>query len=80
MTSDCDADSDVFYSHHYTATPEEAVRVILRAGTDVDCGGFVQKFAGSALNKSLITVEDIDTRLKYLFRIRMRLGHFDPVG
>ena len=24
ITSDCDADADVFNSHHYTATPEEA--------------------------------------------------------
>jgi beta-glucosidase-like glycosyl hydrolase len=24
--------------------------------------------------------EDIDTRLKYLFRMRIRLGHFDPPG
>lgn len=42
VTSDCDADADVFNSHKYTATKEEAVRDVLRAGTDVDCGGFVQ--------------------------------------
>ena len=36
VTSDCDADGDVFNSHHYTSTPEESVRDILRAGTDVD--------------------------------------------
>ena len=51
VTSDCDADSDVFNSHHYTATPEQAVSVILRAGTDVDCGSFMTKWAGSALAK-----------------------------
>jgi beta-glucosidase-like glycosyl hydrolase len=26
ITSDCDADYDVFYRHHYTKTPEEAVK------------------------------------------------------
>ena len=26
ITSDCDADADVFRSHHFTQTPEEAVR------------------------------------------------------
>ena len=26
ITSDCDADANVYNSHHYTATPEEAVR------------------------------------------------------
>lgn len=34
ITSDCGAESDVFVNHHYTSTPEEAVRDILRAGTD----------------------------------------------
>ena len=33
VTSDCDADSDVYNSHHYTATPELAVQAVLRAGT-----------------------------------------------
>merc|ERR1719161_1822151 len=37
IVSDCDADSDVFNSHHYTEKPEESVRDVLRAGTDVDC-------------------------------------------
>jgi len=80
ITSDCDADSDVFNSHHFTATAEETVRDVLRAGTDVDCGGFVQQNAKSALDKKLITEDDIDERLKMLFRVRMRLSHFDPVG
>mmetsp|Transcript_107725 Transcript_107725/g.303479 ORF Transcript_107725/g.303479 Transcript_107725/m.303479 type:complete len:901 (+) Transcript_107725:91-2793(+) len=80
IASDCDADEDVFASHHYTATAEEAVRDVLRAGTDVDCTSFVPKHAQSALDKGLITEEDIDARLKMLFRMRMRLSHFDPVG
>lgn len=80
ITSDCDADSDVFNSHHYTATAEEAVRDVLRAGTDVDCGGFVSSNAQSALDKGVITENDMDERLKMLFRVRMRLSHFDPLG
>eukprot|EP01050_Picozoa_sp_SAG11_P017461 SAG11_NODE_2522_length_3261_cov_1.501265_4_plen_74_part_00 len=64
----------MYSTHHYTKTPEEAVADVLHAGTDVDCGGFVQQHAGSALAKGLITKEDIDTRLKYLFRMRLRLG------
>jgi hypothetical protein len=80
ITSDCDADADVFRSHHYTATPEEAVRDVLRAGTDVDCGGFVTANAQSALDKGMITEQDMDDRLKMQFRVRMRLSHFDPLG
>ena len=80
VTSDCDADSDVFYSHHYTATPEEAVQKILAAGTDVDCGSFMTQNAQSALDKGLIAESDIDTVLRRLFRVRIRLGHFNPPG
>eukprot|EP00463_Aulacantha_scolymantha_P002975 TRINITY_DN372_c0_g2_i2.p1 TRINITY_DN372_c0_g2~~TRINITY_DN372_c0_g2_i2.p1 ORF type:complete len:541 (-),score=64.99 TRINITY_DN372_c0_g2_i2:507-2129(-) len=80
ITSDCDADNDVFKNHHYTATPEEAVREVLRAGTDVDCGGFVPSHAQSALDKKVIEEADIDERLRFLFKVRMRLSHFDPLG
>ena len=80
ITSDCDADADVFNSHHYTATPEEAVRDVLRAGTDVDCTSFVGQHAQSALDKKLITEDDLDARLRMLFKVRMRLSHFDPLG
>ncbi len=78
VTSDCDADSDVYNSHHYTATPEEAVQVVLRAGTDVDCGGFVSQYAQSALTQGVIVEADIDTVLLRLFLVRLRLGQFDP--
>jgi beta-D-xylosidase 4 len=79
VTTDCDAASDVYNSHHYTATPEEAVKVILNAGTDVDCGGFMTQYAQSALDKGIIAVADLDAALQRLFRVRLRLGHFDPV-
>jgi len=77
VTSDCDADSDVFNSHHYTKTASEAVAKILRAGTDVDCGGFMGDHAAAALADGNITVDDIDTVLKRLFRVRIRLGYFE---
>ena len=64
ITSDCDADNDVVFSHHYTKTPEEGVAAVLHAGTDVDCGGFVSKYAQSALDKGTITEGDLDARLK----------------
>jgi len=80
ITSDCDADANVLNPHHYTATAEEAVAAVLHAGTDVDCTSFVGQHAQSALDKGLITEADMDLRLSYLFRVRMRLGHFDPVG
>ena len=73
ITSDCDADQDVVSSHHYhNDTAAEGVRDVLKAGTDVDCGGLVGGNAQAALEQKLITVDDIDARLKMLFRVRMR--------
>ena len=80
VTSDCDADSDVYYSHHYTKTTSEAVKLILAAGTDVDCGDFMTNNAAQALADGNITEADMDTVLKRLFRVRLRLGQFDPPG
>lgn len=80
ITSDCDADSDVYRNHHYYNSPEETVAGVLNAGTDVDCTSFVGQHAASALSKGLIDEALIDKRLSYLFRVRIRLGHFDPVG
>ena len=80
VVSDCDAVNDVFSSHHYTATPELAVQAVLRAGTDVDCGAFASQHAQSALNQGVITQADLDTVLVRQFKLRIRLGHFDPNG
>ena len=144
VTSDCDADSDVFNSHHYTPTASQAVADILRAGVrgqrpnhppSTQCrsrpnrtltpsqphpntltrptltvsfnanhpahqkptpqkhkpepkpyhpnqtgGGFMTNHAPQALKDGNITVADIDVVLKRLFRVRLRLGHFDPPG
>jgi pre-mRNA-splicing factor SYF2/beta-D-xylosidase 4 len=71
ITSDCDADADVYNKHHYLNwTVEETVAGVLKAGTDVDCTSFVGKNAQSALDKGLITEADIDIRLKNLFKVR----------
>jgi beta-D-xylosidase 4 len=56
------------------------VRDILRAGTDVDCGGFIGNNAQAALTAGTIVEADIDERLAMLFRVRLRLGHFDPLN
>ena len=77
VVSDCDADADVFNSHHYYATPSEAVAGILRAGTDVDCGGFMGKYAPAALADGHITEADLDTVLLRMFRLLIRLAYFD---
>ena len=80
VTSDCGAVYDVFVWHHYTKSAEEAVSATLKAGMDIDCGDFISKHGQAALDKGLLTEADMDRALQRLFRIRMKLGHFDPDG
>jgi hypothetical protein len=80
ITSDCTADLDVFSPHNFTTTPEQAVATILRAGQDINCGGFMAAHIASAIEKGLASEADIDTALRHTLGVRMRLGHMDPAG
>lgn len=80
VISDAGADGDVFSDHHFTSTPEEAVAAVLHAGVDVDLGGFVGSYATKALASHHVSMADIEMRLAKSFRVRLRLGHFDPPG
>eukprot|EP00666_Eupelagonemidae_sp_cell4sb_P006906 gene6906-9067_t len=70
----------------YVKTAEEAVAVTLKAGMDVDCSYFVGRHGMKALElgrapaPGLINESLVDARLANLFRVRMRLQHFDPPG
>jgi len=77
VTSDCDAEWDGAMKTRYPNN-DDAVRAILLAGTDVNCGSFMQTFAPHALANGSITEADLDVVLRRQFRVRIRLGHFDP--
>jgi beta-glucosidase-like glycosyl hydrolase len=58
---------------------------MMRAGLDVDCAfgsgiALDLNTVHSALRLGIITIADVDTALRHLFTVRMRLGHFDPAG
>ena len=79
VTSDCDAEWDNSMAARYPNN-DDAVAAILRAGTDVNCGAFMKTFAPHALANGSITEADLDVILRRQFRMRLRLGHFDPPG
>lgn len=79
ITSDCDAVGDAAMRTRYPV-PEQAVAASIKAGTDNDCGSSYSHHLGAALNMSLITEANLDERLMMLWRVRLRLGHFDPIG
>jgi beta-glucosidase-like glycosyl hydrolase len=81
ITTDCDGYPQSYQFHNYSGSPEKGVRDMLRAGLDVDCAfgaGIALDIATvhSALRLGTITLDDVDTALRHLFMVRMRLGHF----
>lgn len=77
VVSDCWAVSDIFNSHKYTKSLEEAVSLSLIAGTSLECGNSYPLLM-NALKNGLIAESDIDNALKKIFKIRFKLGMFDP--
>ncbi|MEN6385855.1 MAG: glycoside hydrolase family 3 C-terminal domain-containing protein [Phycisphaerales bacterium] len=82
VVSDCGAISDIHLNHHYVATAEEAASLALKAGCDLNCGiepkQYVNDYVLKALNKGLVTEDEIDLALSRLLKARFKLGMFDP--
>ncbi len=66
-------------AHKYSSSNAETIALALRAGTDIMTDGAetVSAAAYGALEKGLITEEDIDRSLKNSLRARFRVGEFD---
>ncbi|MCL7049567.1 hypothetical protein MKW94_028992 [Papaver nudicaule] len=77
ITSDCDAVGTIYEYQHYVQSPEDAVAVALKAGTDINCGSFLVRNTQSAIEQGKIKEEDVDKALFNLFLVQLRLGLFD---
>ena len=79
VVSDCDAIHDIWGSqqHHYMDTPEEAAAAAVKAGCNLCCGGDYNALV-RAVQKGLVTENEIDQALYHTLWIRFRLGLFDP--
>ena len=77
VVSDCDAIGDIWRSHHYVKTAEEAAAAAVKAGCDLCCGGDYNALV-RAVQQGLVTEKDIDQALYYTLWTRFKLGLFDP--
>jgi beta-glucosidase len=77
VVSDCEAITDIYKYHKLVATPEEAAALAVKSGTDLECGK-VYLSLKDAVNRKLITEQEIDLSVKRLFTARFKLGMFDP--
>ncbi|KAK8813206.1 hypothetical protein WA158_002798 [Blastocystis sp. Blastoise] len=79
ITGDCGAIDDIVTYHKYAQSQEQALKMGLEAGTDIDCGGNYQAHMADAVHKGYVDIRDLDRALRHLFKVQMRLGLFDPL-
>jgi beta-glucosidase len=77
IVSDCDAIGDIWRSHRYAKTAEEAAAAAVKAGCNLCCGGDYNALV-RAVQQGLITEKEIDVALYYTLWTRFKLGLFDP--
>ena len=77
VVSDCGAIRDIYNGHHIVGTAAEASALAVRNGCDLTCGREYQALS-EAVEKGLITEEEIDVSVRRLMTARIRLGMFDP--
>lgn len=82
MVSDAGALEDMMYNHHYFHDPEDAAVLALQQGVNLYLGPMppltIYSFLRQAYDHSRISRALLETRARDLFRLRLRLGEFDP--
>ena len=78
VIADLNAVNALFATHHVAADPAEAAAMALKAGVDIDLGGYnYGGFLKEALNRGLVTEADIDGAVRRVLQLKDDLGLFD---
>ncbi|MDQ3707292.1 MAG: glycoside hydrolase family 3 C-terminal domain-containing protein [Chloroflexota bacterium] len=75
--SDCGAIDDIYMGHGSAPDAASAAALALTRGCDLECGG-TYKHLGEALERGLVSMNDIDRALSRVLTTRFKLGMFDP--
>ncbi len=76
--SDLNAVNAIYATQHVAADPAEAAALALKAGVDIDLGGYnYGGFLKEALQRGLVTEADIDKAVRHVLQLKYDLGLFD---
>lgn len=76
--ADLNAVNALYATHRVAADPAEAAALALKAGVDVDLGGYnYGGFLVEALHRGLVTEDDIDRAVRNVLQLKLDLGLFD---
>ncbi len=76
VVSDCWAIKDFHEYHHVTEGPLESVALAVNMGCDLNCGN-IFLYLEEAVNKGLVTDDQVTKAVERLITTRMKLGLFD---
>ena len=81
VVSDAGGIRNLYDTHRYVRSPEEAAAVALKSGVDVDLrGSTYQGYLLKAVKEGLVSTKAIDRTLARVLAVKFRLGMFDPPG
>ena len=76
--ADLNAVNALYATHHVAADPAEAAALALKAGVDIDLGGYnYGGYLKEALRRGLVTEDDIDRSVRRVLQLKFELGLFD---
>jgi len=76
--SDLNAVNAIYATQHVAADPAEAAAMALKAGVDIDLGGYnYGGFLKEALQRGLVTEQDIDKAVRHVLQLKYDLGLFE---
>eukprot|EP00118_Oscarella_pearsei_P025144 m.307605 g.307605 ORF g.307605 m.307605 type:complete len:786 (+) comp42516_c0_seq1:80-2437(+) len=80
VCSDNGGVAEVYATHHYVPTAEDAAAVSMKASTDLDLGydAIYSKYLGPAVKDGKVDAKTIQESVWRSFYWRIRLGDFDP--
>jgi beta-glucosidase len=79
IVSDCGALDNFHKRHGVTKNSAESAALALLRGVDINCGNTYTKSLKEAYDKKLISMSDLDARIKRSLKTRFVLGMFDDV-
>lgn len=76
--ADLNAINALYATHHVAADPAEAAALALKAGVDVDLGGYnYGGFLMQALRRGLVTEKELDRSVRRVLQLKYDLGLFE---
>lgn len=76
--SDLNAVNAIYATQHVAADPAEAAALALKAGVDIDLGGYnYGGFLKEALQRGLVTEADINRAVRHVLQLKYELGLFE---